>query len=177
MATLLDIGLFEKFGSIFPFLFVLVVIYGTLNHVKFLGENKFIHSAIALIFAILVLASDSISAIINEMAPWFVLVFMFIIFLVMLFKTMGEQKEFIPKEVEWIKMTFLIVFFVIFIFSVIDATVWDKDTRQYEDVVTGGEVGGGNKEAFFATLRHPKVLGLILILLISSFTIQNLTKA
>jgi hypothetical protein len=51
----------------------------------------------------------------------------------------------------------------------------DGDTETMGDKVIGGEVGDSGASAFFATLRHPAILGLIVISLIATFTINRLT--
>ena len=174
MATFLDIGLLQRFELIFPFLLILVIVWGILSYYKFLGENKFIHGIISLVLALFVLLSESIRIIINKMAPWFVLLIIFIFFLLLLTKAQGGSGEGLGKEFEWLKITFVIIAFVIFVFAIIDVFVWDEDTQTAENIVTGGDVGEGGKASVFAVLRHPAVLGLLLILIIAAFTIQKL---
>ncbi len=171
MATFLDIGLLQKFELIFPFLLVIIVIWGLLSYSKFFGDNKFLHSMIALIFGVLVLFSEPIREIINRMAPWFILMFMFIFFLLVLSEMGGEGSG----TYGWMKMTFIILSFVIVIYSIIDVKVWDVDTEDSSDIVAGGDIGKGGKSDVFSTLRHPAVLGLILIFFIATFTIQRLS--
>jgi|TARA_B100002003_G_C14081303_1_gene520185 hypothetical protein len=176
MATILDIGLLQKFEIIFPFLLVLIIVWGILSYTKFLGDNKFLHSLIALILAVLVLMSDAIREVLNKIAPWFVLLILFIFFMLLLAKAGGVTDAEIFTEFSWMKITFVIISFFILIYAVIDVMVWDDDTETQGDVVTGGEVGDSGASGFFATIRHPAVLGLAVILIIASFTISNLTK-
>jgi hypothetical protein len=175
MATFLDIGLLQKFDIIFPFLLVFVFIWGLLGYSKFMGENKAVHGFIALILGLLVLLSAPIREIINRMAPWFVLLFIFIMFLLMLSGMSGEGASMGGGEYKWMNTTFIIITFIIVIFTIIDVMVWDEDTETAADTVTGGSPGDTGKEGFFAVLRHPAVLGMLLILIIASFTIQRLT--
>ena len=174
MATFLDIGLLQKFEIIFPFLLVLVVVWGVLSYSKFLGDNKLIHGIIALALAILVLFSDSIREVLNRIAPWFVLLIMFIFFLMLLSKMGGDTGAGVGEGAGWMKMTIVIIALIILLFTIVDVMVWDEDTQTAGDIVTGGDVGEGGKASFFAVLRHPAVLGLIIILLIATFTIQKL---
>jgi hypothetical protein len=175
MATILDIGLLQKFELIFPFLLVIVVVWGLLSYTKFLGDNKLLHSLIALILGVLVLMSDAIREVLNRIAPWFVLLVMFIFFMLLLAKAGGVTEAEIFHEFSWLRIVFLLISAFILLYAIIDVTVWDEDTETMGDTVTGGEVGEGGSSAFFATLRHPAVLGLIVIFLIATFTIHRLT--
>jgi hypothetical protein len=104
MATFLDIGLLQKFGLIFPFLFVLVVVWGVLSTTKFLGDKKFIHGIVALVLALLVLFSTTLREVINNMAPWFVLIFIFIVLLLLGLKTFGMTNSEIQADFGWMKV-------------------------------------------------------------------------
>ena len=55
MATFLDIGLAQHFSVIFPVLFVFVIVFALLEKSKILGDNKGLHSLIALCLAIMLL--------------------------------------------------------------------------------------------------------------------------
>ena len=179
MATILDIGVLQKFELIFPFLFVLVLIWGILSYSKFLGDNKFLHGIIALALGLIALFSEPTREIINGMAPWFVLFFIFILFILISIKIFGVTDSEIAGGIKgrcaWVIWTLVGIFLFIFIFSIIDIRVWNEETQDSESVVSGGDVDSGSKSAFFATMRHPNMLGLILLLIIATFTIQKLS--
>lgn len=179
MATFLDMGLLNKFELIFPFLFVLVIVWGILSYSKFLGDNKFVHSLLALLLALVVLASAPSREIINLFAPWFVIIFIFALFVLISVKMFGvtdsEIAAGIKDRYSWIAWTLGGILLFIFIMSIINVRVWDEETEDSASVVSGGDVGGGKQSSVFATLRHPKVLGLFLILIIAAFTIQKLS--
>ena len=172
MATFLDIGLLQKFEIIFPFLFVLVAVWGVLSYAKFLGDNKFLHALISLILAVLVLFSDKARRAITGMAPWFVLLIIFIVFLWMLAKAGGLGEKEALEEFSWLKTTVLIVAFVILVYNLVAVSIWDEDTEYSSD-----DVGKDKKGVVSSTLRNPLVLGLILIFLVAVFTIQRLAVA
>lgn len=175
MATFLDIGLLQKFEIIFPFLFVFVVVWGLLSYLKFLGDNKFVHAIIALILAILALFSSFVSKVINGIAPWFVLIFIFIVLLFVALKTFGLSDTDIRTEFDWIKYAIVIVSFIILAYAIFDNTVWSEDAESSGDTVSSSDVGASGRSGITATLRSPAVLGLILIFLIAVFTIQKLS--
>ena len=105
MATFLDIGFLEKFSVIFPFLLALVVIYGILSYSKLFGDNKTVHILIALFVSMMLLLSDSVRQIINLMAPWFVLLFLFMVFL-MIIQCGNIKLTFYKKNISVLHMMF-----------------------------------------------------------------------
>ena len=78
MATFLDTGLLSYFSVIFPALLVFVIVYALLEKTKLLGENKAIHAIAAIAIALMLMLSRNIMNVINYMAPWFVLLFVFL---------------------------------------------------------------------------------------------------
>ena len=182
MATLFDLGLIQKFDIIFPFLLVLIVVWGMLNYSKFLGTNKSLHAFIAIIIALLILISDSARDIINAIAPWFVLLFIFILFILMSIKIFGVSDSDImsvlkSEEYSWIIWVIVIAGCAILAYSVVDTQVWQKNEANETTPFSGGNVGEDTQSAFFATLRNPQVLGLVIIFLIGATTIYRLAKA
>lgn len=181
MATILDLGLIQKFDIIFPFLFVLIVVWGMLSYAKFLGTSKSLHAFIAIIVALLILISDPARNIINSMAPWFVLLFIFILFVLMSVKIFGVSDSEIlntlkSENYNWIIWVVVLVGCAILVYSVFDVQVWQKTAANETTPFSGGSVGEDTQSAFFATIRNPQVLGLVIIFLIGAFAIQRLAK-
>jgi len=190
MATFLDITLLEKFSIIFPFLLAFVVVYGVLSTTKILGSNKTLQSFFAIIVAFFTFFSPAVRAIINRMAPWFILLFIFVIFLIMVFKAYGATDDDIlgqlrhPRYGNQIVWFFIAMILIITIGSVTSVTMRssDKGLRPVsmnittaEGVTTTTDITK-EKSVFWDTLLHPKVLGLIAILLIANFTISRLAS-
>jgi len=183
MATFLDIGFLEKFSVIFPFLLALVVIYGILSYSKLFGDNKTVHILIALFVSMMLLLSDSVRQIINLMAPWFVLLFLFMVFLIIIFKVIGVTDSEILSTVKDPKYQFVIWWFVAIAIVIavgslssvtfkggVPAGVTNTTSERSEASTEKGE------SAFWNTLFHPKILGLALIFLIAVFTISRLAS-
>src|SRR3989338_5419279 len=93
MATFLDVTGLEHFTSIFVFLFVWLVVYSILIMTKVLGDNKFVHILIGLLFAIFVLISPLATSIIADVAPFLALVFLFIVLISAASKMLGSELE------------------------------------------------------------------------------------
>ena len=177
MATILDITALESFSLLFSFLFVLVIVFAFLSYSKFLGDNKGIHALIALLISIMTLFSDSVVKAINLMAPWFVLLFVFALFMIMAFKVFGTTDSdimsvLVNPEYRYIIWWVVAIGIVIGIGS-LTSTVWGGGAPVYNESAT--DVGTTGASAFWGTIFHPKVLGLILIFLIAMFTISKLT--
>jgi len=178
MATILDITALENFSLLFSFLFVLVIVFAVLSYSKFLGDNKGIHGLIALFIAIMTLFSDAVVETINTMAPWFVLFFVFILFMIMAFKVFGTTDSDIMgvlKNPEYGYIIWWVVAIGIIIgIGSLTSNVWGEGGAPvYNESST--DVGETGANAFWGTLFHPRVLGIVLIFLVAVFTIQKMT--
>jgi len=182
MATFLDIGLLEHFKIIFPILFTFLVVYALLVYTKFLGDNKAIHALIAFALSIMVAFSDIAVATINSMAPWLVLVFIFIIFGLLAYKSIGFSDAQImgaltARRQRWI--IFIIGWVVVAIFlGSLTSEISERGGIGVYGVSNTTEASSGDDEtqekAFYETLVHPKVLGIMFILLLMLFAINRL---
>ncbi|NQV08222.1 hypothetical protein HQ529_00030 [Candidatus Woesearchaeota archaeon] len=184
MATVLDIGLLESFSQLFTTLLVIFLVYGLLTYAKPFGDKKGLYSLIAFILGIMMLLVPSVSELLVTITPWFVIMFIFVIFILMVYGIFGAKEEDFLGALKSARgnqiVTWVIVISIIILlgglgkvyFTGEEATteVTGEGTIQKGDV---GEVGTG---AFWATIFHPKVLGLIMILLICVFTIMLLTS-
>ena len=186
MATPLDVGLVKNFSIIFPFLLVLVVIYGVASFTKLFGDNKTMHALIALVLAISLMFSDTAREVINVMAPWFVLLFIFTVFMILAFKVFGTSNDDIMgvlknKEFNYIIWWVVSIALVIGLGSLSYVTFGEGQTPEAAGLVGNvtydGEVSGKGTNTFFKVITHPKILGMALILLIGAFTIQKLAGA
>lgn len=183
MANLLDLGLLSHFSIIFPILLVYAIVVGILSLTKLLGDNKAVNNMVAIALALMVSMSTMVVQIINTMTPWIVLMFILVMFLLMAYKFLGATDSdlhgIITRDktvVVWI----LIIFIVILLGSVSKfyfATPTQTTTvnENGTTVVTTGATSGTGVNAFWATLFHPKVLGVIMIMLIAVFAIVLLS--
>lgn len=187
MATL-DVGLFEHISFIFPFLLVWAMVFGLLSWKKVFGDNRTIHGIIAVAISIMFIMSGNAVAILNLASPWFVILFMFIIFVLMAFKIFGVSDDHIisivtSKDYQHISTWIILISLVIIVLagsSVMGQDLLDKNIGEGEVVSTtgaGGDVGSADhQEAWTSTVFHPKVLGFLVVMLIASFTVMQLAK-
>ncbi|MBI4144954.1 hypothetical protein HY493_02000 [Candidatus Woesearchaeota archaeon] len=183
MATPLDIGLLQNFSIIFPFLLVLVFVYGVLSMTKIFGDNKGVYAFLAFILAVSTLFSPIAIKTINLMAPWFVLLFIFSIFLLIAYQTFGIKEESILKTItskDHGDTFFYWVLFLVLAIGLGSLSFVVSEERGFKALAEQNETGavqqGTEQTGFWQTLFHPKILGMILIMLIAVFTVKQLAS-
>ncbi|NQU79411.1 hypothetical protein HQ545_06610 [Candidatus Woesearchaeota archaeon] len=183
MATFLDIGLAQHFQVIFPILLVFVLIFALLEKSKILGENKGLHSLIALSIAMMLLFVPGVVDVINVMAPWFVLFFLAIIFFMFLLLAFGTKWEAVTEYATgWATPHWFILVISIVIFIGALANVYGGAMLPFsgEDSVplegaedTATDTGDFNQNVG-RVIFHPKTIGLVFVLMVGSLTIRLL---
>jgi hypothetical protein len=184
MATPLDIGLLSNFKIIFPFLLSVFVIYGILSYKKVFGDNKTLHLLIALFVGFFILFSATVREIISTMAPWFILLFIFIFFGLIVFMSFGATETDIMDVVSNEKYRYIIWWFValsviIAIGSVTSVTFKEGKPLGVNETTEGRTTTASESgtSAFWNILFHPKVLGLTVIFLVALFTVSRLSAS
>jgi len=167
MATFLDVTGLEYFSKIFVFLFVWLVVYAVLAYTKVLGNNQAVSILIGLILALLSLFVPVVTGAIQFIAPWFVLVFVFIILSTVALKTLGAT----PAELASYGALkgVLVVLIVVALLVGILSYVRDQTTIPGEN-----ESGTRAYSSAVSIIFHPKILGGILVLVIAVFTVALL---
>src|SRR3989344_2579509 len=188
MATFLDLGLLTHFAIIFPFLLVFVVTYAILIKFKIVSEENSINAIIALAFASMTLFSKTANALIITASPWFVVMFMLILFVILGFRLLGisESKITGVMEKEFGTPHWLIIVMVGLIIIGSMGVVFGPGLLQGKlepsatgpVVVDGVGIAEGSEGQFQANvadvLFHPKVIGFAALMLIVVFAIRTL---
>jgi len=178
MVTPLDIGLLERFNVIFPFLFVLVIVYAILSRTEWFKEKQAMAFIIAFILAIMTLLSRIAVRTINLMAPWFVLLFLFSILVLMAYMTFGIKEqtiiEVLTKSIYAKEFSYWVLTLVLIIG--LGSLSYVISTEEGWGGLAAEEPTADEAVGFFATITHPKVLGLTLLMLIAMFTINKLSQ-
>lgn len=186
MATVLDTSLLSYFEFIFPFLLVLVLVYALLVKIKFFKGNNipmFLAFLMAVIFSFSTIARETI----NTAAPWLVLLFFFIVITMVSYMALGATSDDIRGVLtggnySWINIWVITILLIIVLGSLSAVVARHGGIGEGTEAVpinqtTGEPVAASEQESdFWQSLFHPKVLGLVFILLVSMFTIQRLTK-
>jgi len=174
MATLLDVGILNFFQPVFTFLLVFAIVYGILIKAKPFGEEHTgLYAIIAAMLGFLVFFVPGVNEIITIVAPLFIalVIFGFLALLaMMLFGAKEEHFLSALKESPIIMWVFFIagIFIIIFAFS----QVYGEDISG--DVQEGDEfVQNSVRDILF----HPKLLGVIFLLIAASFAIKLISMS
>lgn len=177
MATFLDIGIIEKMNFLFPFLLVFILVFVVLLRLEMFKEKQIWAVFIALILALITLTSSMIVKTINKMAPWFILLIVFGILVLIVYQAMGIKEKAItdvltgaehgPAFVWWIVALVVLIGVGSFV------TVYSEEKGFLKLTDEGVE---DDESSFWSSLLHPKLLGLVLLFLVAYFTIQKMTS-
>jgi len=183
MATPLDIGLLQEFSGIFPFLLVLVLVYAILSQSDWFKGKPGISALIAVIVAFMTLLSGVAIKTINLMAPWFVLFIIFGTLMILAYMAFGIDRETILKTLTgpeyggsfgfWV----LAIMLMIGIGSLVSVINEERGFPIAGENATAAEVSVTGEVGFWETLFHPKILGMVLVLLIAFFAIGKITSS
>jgi hypothetical protein len=189
MATILDVSILSHFSTIFTFLLVFVIVFGMLELFKFLGDDKrSLHAIIALCIGFLVIFSSGTVKLIQAFTPWFFVIILLIFLLIFAARMFGLSEKQVTEAfynqpyMVWI----LILTVVILLFSLGGAfgqqsleKGGNNETVQVSGNTTIGEPGSTSTSSFsqnvYNTLYHPKMLGLILVMLVAVIAALLLT--
>ena len=186
MATPLDLGLLKHFSAIFPFILVFAVSYVILNKVEIFGgeKNKQINAIIALALAVMTLFSPNAIALITFIAPYFLVFMFFIIMLLLVYQFLGVKEKHLERYMQyefgnihyWILGVALVII-IMGLSSVFGPSI-SGDVPADEVVTIEGQPVQGEalQQRVVDIIYHPRVLGLLLLLLIATFTINSITR-
>ncbi len=168
MATFVDVSGLTAFSNIFAFLFTVVIVYALLTYTRALGGNMVVSVLIAILIGIFVLISSFATNIVLEVAPWFAVIFVFAVLSSMAFGSFGASTN-IPafQGLKAVTLVFFIVIMVLLALGKITSSAVPSTTTT-GTTSTSGSVG-------LSLITDPRVFGVIIIGLISVFTIALLT--
>ncbi|MBI3032320.1 hypothetical protein HYY69_02495 [Candidatus Woesearchaeota archaeon] len=179
----INIELLQHFTPVLSFILVLVLIYAALQYTKALGANKIIHAILAIVVSFVVVLSPNITSIVMFAAPWFTILFILVIFALIGVKLFGVSDDSISsmmKNHAGLQWTFIIVI-VIIILGALSTSFGQKQLelgQAGEQLVLtkqdpGGSTATGNYQTNLQrTIYHPKVLGLLFVLIVAALTVR-----
>lgn len=166
MATFLDVTGLEHFSSFFVFIFVWLAVYAILIYTRVLGGNKAISIVIGLLIGVFVLLTPIASGVIQYIAPWFAVIFIFVILISITSKMFGAADFESYSSLKWVVLVVIIIALIVGSLSYVrERTILPGDNETTEDIDFAKTTN------FFF---HPKVLGMLFVLLIAVFTIALL---
>ncbi|MBI4147363.1 hypothetical protein HY494_01785 [Candidatus Woesearchaeota archaeon] len=174
MASPLDLGILQLFDFIFPVLLVWAFVFALLQKTEVVGKSMGINAIIASATSLTILLSRTAIDLINFIIPWFAIAIIFFVLMVLLFMVMGAKDVTAYKQtnVQWILIAVGILIVVAGFGKVLGQSVLEQ-SAQTGDVVEGQEAVAGSdfQQNIYATLFHPKVLGLLVVFAIVVFTV------
>ncbi|MBT4805513.1 hypothetical protein HON71_05045 [Candidatus Woesearchaeota archaeon] len=183
MVTVLDLGLIQAFDVIFPVLLVFALVFAIFQKTKVVGDSVGINSIIAVSVAFMVLISDTLTQIINFMVPWFAVVIIFFILLILIFQMFGATDADLAtavkdKSVYWAILGIALVILLAALGNVLGQSFTEKAFEAGQNVTVTGSSGVASSSfegSVTATLFHPKVLGMMIMFAIAVFAVALLS--
>ena len=166
MATFLDVTGLQYFSNLFAFLFVWLVVYALLAYTKALGDNHLIHALIGLIIGLFALFSPTVTGAIIFIAPWFALIFIFVMLVMVAGNMFGTADIGAFPAFKGILLTLIVVVLVV------GVLIYARDQISVPDEIT--EKSDFSK--ITNVLFHPKFIGMVFILVVAVFTVGLLAS-
>jgi len=195
MATLLDVGLISYFGNIFPFIFVWAIVFAVLQKTKVIGTAMGINAVVAAVAGLMVLLSQSLINIINFMVPWFAILIIFFVLMMLAFMSFGAKDADFASAFKNKTVLYLMIAACLGILGAAVANEFGQAATEASFgsgtavvsanngsiPVTGEEVATSTGTSSFSTnmfgiITHPKVLGMVVLFAIVIFAVALLTK-
>lgn len=182
MASVIDFSFLANFSAVWTFLLIWVTAFALFTSRKVLGDNAAIHAFMAFLIAIIAAIFPFTNRLIANMAPWFVVFFIFVGILLVGYMLLGwsesDLSEHIKKvpAINWAMFIVGIIIFITALSSAFGPGLLDPSANQDEvandspeDLKSPG--GGDFQNNVRDIIFNPKVLGMIFILLVATSTI------
>ncbi len=185
MATILDLGLLGYFNIVFSFIFVWALVFALLQKTKVLGEKAGLNVLIAVAVAFLVALSDSVVQVINFMIPWFTIAIIFFVLLILIFMVFGIKESAISdyvkndRSIGWVIIGVVLIIAGASFANVFGQQLTEASFQQGTSINASdgtGVAGTDFQQNIYATLFHPKVLGMIVLFAVAIFAIALLSQ-
>ena len=178
MASFLDISLLGHFSDVFIILFVFVAIYAVLLFKGPFGSNKGLNALIAFAIAMIMAFSKPALTIVADTIPWAVLLMLVLMMTLLASKSVGVDLPLsLTKNLGTWTLVIMVIVFVINVsmqFGQSAGPYLSNGSVNPDYVEAGGEgdvASGSYAQNFGATLFHPKVLAMLLVLIIGLFSV------
>ncbi len=180
MASFLDITLLNEFSNIFVILFVFTATYGVLMFRKPLGGDKGVNALLAFAVSLIFIFSQDAIDIIKDTVPWFIILMIALVFVLIVTQSVGSS---LPEPLLKSLGTWILVISIFILLLNISLRIGQEagpflgngNQTVDPDNVQAGEGGdvatGSYAQNLGATLFHPKVLGMMLVLLVGVFAV------
>jgi hypothetical protein len=167
MATFLDVTGLQHFSNLFAFIFVWLIVYAMLTYTKALGGNQLINALIGLIIGLFALFSPTVTGAIIYIAPWFALIFVFVMLVMVAGNMFGAGADIGGSPA--FKGGILALLVVVLVVGVL---IYAREQMEVPEEIT--EKSDFSK--ITNVLFHPKFIGMVFILVVAVFTVGLLAS-
>ena len=188
MATFLDISLLSGAKAIFSFLLIFCLVYGIFKFTNFLKLSDGMISVISMSLAFLAILSPEFVRVIEIVTPWYMILFfsiVVILVIVMIFGSLGNDVGDIKKNMgasyKTVIIWILVLSLIIMVAGISQVFLSGSESEfainadgELVEISSGGNtsgIGGKGSAAFIDSLFHPRMLGLMAVLLIGAFAV------
>jgi len=182
MASVLDTSLIGYFSPVITFFFIFAIVYALLQKSKILKGSSNVHALIAFTVGLMFLFTPSATALVNVFTPWFVVLFIVVILVMVIFLSIGYTEEsfvnFMGEGV--IRWTILLIVILILVISM--TQVFPSVSTVAAGEGTSVDVGEGSGSASVGeeirrSIFNPRMLGALFLLIISAFAIKAISES
>ena len=176
MATVLDVGILQYFVPLFVFMFVTIIMWALLEKIKFFASAS-ANLLIAFLLGVLFILIPELTTVASLVTPWFVVLIIFLLLLILTFIFMGVKPDFIGSVFGGDKPNLIVVWGIIVIFFAIFGYAFTQVYGdQIHDITAGSSEDSSGSDALVqdvgAILFTPKVMGMFFLLLIATFVVR-----
>jgi hypothetical protein len=195
----IDLSLLGNFGFLFSFFIVLVLTHVVLGITNLFKDQKHLQTLLSFSIAFIILFATPALKLITFMTQWFAVFFVFVMFILIAIMMFGIKSEDITKYIKTPSdgSSSSVIIAIVVIASLIllsgigllffsgDSSQTSQDLQQTANSSSTASPGSSavqsvdsarGPQVLEATIFHPKVLGMIFILLFGMFTVQQLSK-
>lgn len=151
---------------ILAFILVFVLMYALLGKTQILGENKFIHSLLSLIVAIVFVVAPNAREYTLTVTPWIVVFLVALFFIILIISFVRGNIEDIVKNPA---ISFGLIGILVIIFLISGIQVFGSAIYSFLNLSTPVEIKN--------VLLHPSVLGVIVLFIIAAAVSWFLSKS
>jgi len=166
MATFLDVTGLQYFSNLFAFLFVWLIVYALLAYSKLFAGNHMVHILIGLIIGLFTLFSPTVTGAIIVIAPWFALIFVFAMFIMVAGNMFGATDIGGSPAFKGIVLSLVLIILVVGVLIYVREQISvpeEIDEKSDFSKITN-------------VLFHPKFIGMVFILIVAVFTVGLLSS-
>ena len=180
MVTVLDTTVLKAFDVVYAFILVWALLFAALQKTKIVGPSVGINAIIASAASFMIVLSRNVVEMINFAIPWFTVVIIFVVLLLLIFQIFGIKEVDLvsaakDQGVRWTFIGIAIVIFVAAFSNVFGQSILEAGAQARGEInVTSGT--SSFQQNVFVTLFNPKVLGMIVLFAIAVMAIALLSE-